>query len=70
MKCLYCNGAMERSKSTYTINRKDYHLFLQDIPVYICSQCGEKYFGEEEVEAIQNLMKTLESEVGKVRAIG
>jgi len=61
---------MERSKSTYTINRKDYHLFLQDIPVYICSQCGEKYFGEEEVEAIQNLMKTLESEVGKVRAIG
>lgn len=70
MKCLYCNGEMEKSKSTYTINRKDYHLFLQHIPVYICSQCGEKYFGEEEVEAIQNLMRTLESEVGKVRAVG
>jgi len=70
MKCLYCNGEMERSESSYTINRQDYHLFLQHIPVYICRQCGEKYFGEEEVEAIQNLIKSLESEVAKVRAVG
>ncbi len=70
MKCLYCNGEMEKSDSTYTINRKGYHLFLQHIPAYICSKCGEKYFGEEEIGAIQNLMRTLESEVSKLQAVG
>ena len=70
MKCLYCNGEMKRSSSSYTVNRKDFHLFVQNIPVYICTQCGEKYFGEEEVEAIQDMAKTLESKVEKVRAAG
>lgn len=70
MKCLYCNGEMERSSSNYTINRKDFHLFVQNIPVHICTQCGEKYFGEQEVEAIQDITNTLESKVEKVRAAG
>jgi len=42
---------MERSMSTYTVDREGYHLFVKEIPAYICTQCGEKYFGEEEVEA-------------------
>ena len=70
MNCLYCDGEMERSSSNYTVNRKDFHLFVQNIPVYVCTQCGEKYFGEEEVEAIQDMAKTLESKVEKVRAAG
>lgn len=70
MKCLYCNGEMEKSYSNYTINRKDFHLFVQNIPAYVCGQCGEKYFGEEEVEAIQDMALTLELNVEKVRAAG
>jgi hypothetical protein len=31
---------------------------------------SEEYFGEEEVEAIQDMAKTLESKVEKVRAAG
>jgi len=50
MKCLSCNGDMERKLSTYTINQKGFHLFLQEIPAYVCSQCGEKGYDEEEVE--------------------
>jgi YgiT-type zinc finger domain-containing protein len=61
---------MEKSYSNYTINRKDFHLFVQNIPAYVCSQCGEKYFGEEEVEAIQDMAMTLELNVEKVRAAG
>ena len=70
MKCLYCNGEMERRSSNYTINRKDFHLFVQNIPVHICTRCSEKYFGEQEVEAIQDMAKTLELNVEKVRAAG
>ncbi|MEW6326525.1 MAG: YgiT-type zinc finger protein [Thermodesulfobacteriota bacterium] len=52
MKCLYCGGEMEKISSTYTVDRKGYHLFLGHIPAYVCSRCGEKYFGEEEIDAI------------------
>jgi len=67
MKCLYCSGEMERELSTYTIDRKRYHLFLEEIPTYVCSRCGEKGYDEEEVEAIQNMIKKLEEEIEKVR---
>ena len=67
MKCLYCGGKMERSRSSYTVNRKGYHLFIEEVPVYICAQCGEKYYEEEQVEAIQRLIRKVEAEIDKVR---
>jgi YgiT-type zinc finger domain-containing protein len=50
-------------KVAYTVDRKGYHLFIEKIPAYVCSQCGEKYFEEKEVEAIQNMIKALEEKL-------
>lgn len=66
MKCLLCKGEMEKSQVTYTIDRKGYHLFLEKIPAYVCSQCGEKYFEEKEIDAIQNMIKALEDRLAEV----
>ncbi|OGL42862.1 MAG: hypothetical protein A2W05_02300 [Candidatus Schekmanbacteria bacterium RBG_16_38_10] len=68
MKCLYCDGQMERKLSTYTINRKGFHLYLEEIPAYVCTRCGEKAYDEDEVESIQNMIKKLEEDISKVRA--
>jgi len=70
MKCLYCGGEMERSLSTYTVDRKGYHLFIKEIPAYVCTRCGEKYFDEEEVEAIQKLIQKVEVGIKEVRTAG
>jgi len=59
---------MERSMSTYTVDRKGYHLFIKEIPAYICTQCGEKYFDEEEVEAIQKLIQKVEAGIKEAQA--
>ena len=56
MECLYCKGKMQRDKTTYPINRKGYHLLIEDVPAFVCRQCGEPYFEEKEVDAIQNLI--------------
>lgn len=69
MKCLYCNGMMEKRDSSYTVNRKGYLLFMEKIPAYVCSQCGEKHFEEQEVDAIQNMIKDLETDLKKVQAV-
>ena len=67
MKCLYCGGEMERSRSSYSVHRKGYHLFIEDVPVYLCTQCGEEYYEEEQVEAIQTLIRKVEAEIEKLR---
>jgi len=52
MKCMYCGGEMEWTRSTYTIDRDGHHLFIKDVAAYICSQCGEKHFQESEVAEV------------------
>jgi YgiT-type zinc finger domain-containing protein len=58
---------MERGRTTYTFNKSGYHLVLDDIPAWICTQCGEPYFEGQEVDAIQDVLKGLEVHVSKMR---
>lgn len=69
MKCLYCGGKMKKTKLGYTIDRKDYHLYLEEVPAYICTKCKEKLFEESEVEAIQKLIRHLESDVRQLQMV-
>jgi len=66
MNCLSCKGEMEKSAVSYTIDRNGYHLFIEKIPAYVCTQCGERYFEEKEAEAIQNMIKALEEKLKDV----
>ncbi len=36
------------------------------IPAWICSQCGEVYFQEAEVDSIQEALKTLDEKTAKL----
>jgi len=51
---------MEKKEVAYTVNRKGYHLFIKEVPAYVCKQCGEKYFEERDVAAIQKMLEKLE----------
>ncbi len=66
MKCIYCQGPMERKTAPFQINRKDYHLVLSSIPAWVCSQCGEVYFEEAEAEAIQEVLQDLDKRTGRL----
>lgn len=68
MKCLLCKGEMEKTSVSYTVDRKGYHLFIEKIPAYVCSQCGERYFEEKETKAIQSMIKALEEKLQGVLA--
>jgi len=54
---------MVRGKTTYTLNRRGYHLLIDEVPAWVCGQCGEVYFEGDEVDAIQDLVKTLDSKI-------
>jgi len=57
---------MVRGKTSYALNRHRYHLLIDEVPAWICQQCGEAYFEGEEVDAIQDLTRTLDSKIVKV----
>jgi YgiT-type zinc finger domain-containing protein len=62
MKCVHCNGEMKRSTAPFHVDRHGYHLVLDTVPAWICGQCGESYFEEREVEAIQGTITALDQQ--------
>ena len=66
MKCMYCQGEMERGTAPFHIDRKGYHLVLDKIPAWVCSQCGEVYFDETEVDSIQAMLRAVDEQMEKI----
>jgi len=60
MKCLHCRGEMKKGSMPFHIDRKGCHLALDKVPAWVCSQCGEPYFEAAEVDAIQDLIRSVE----------
>jgi len=62
---MYCKGNMVYKTAPFQINRKGYHLMLDAVPAWVCTQCGEVYFEENEVDTIQDVLKTLDEQTEK-----
>lgn len=60
MKCIHCQGHMKKGTVPFQIDRKGCHLMLESVPAWVCDQCGEAYFEENEVDAIQDMIKSIE----------
>jgi YgiT-type zinc finger domain-containing protein len=57
---------MERSTAPFHIDRKGYHLLLDAVPAWVCSQCGEAYFEESEVDAIQAVIRSVDEQTERL----
>lgn len=57
---------MERGAAPFHIDRKGYHLLVDAVPAWVCSQCGEVYFEEDEVDAIQEVVMSLDKRAEKL----
>ncbi|MFZ2302664.1 MAG: type II toxin-antitoxin system MqsA family antitoxin [Gallionella sp.] len=60
MKCLHCQGEMKKGTTPFHVDRKGCHLTLDKVPAWVCSQCGEPYFEATQVDAIQDLIQSVE----------
>ena len=63
MRCFHCQGEMKRATTTFHVDRKGCHLMLDAVPAWVCQQCGESLFEEREVDAIQELARSIEEKV-------
>ncbi len=63
MKCMYCQGQMERSSAPFHIDRKGVHVSFDSVPAWVCKQCGEPYFERAEVDSIQAILRVIDERV-------
>jgi len=66
MECLYCKGTLLKARTSYTASRKGYHLILDDVPAWVCEQCGEPLFEEKTVDAIQDVLREVDARLEAV----
>lgn len=69
MKCMHCRGTMEKSVAPFHIHRKGFHLTLDEVPAWVCRQCGEPYFEGNAVDFIQEIIQTLEDRTSRLTVI-
>ena len=68
MKCMHCQGKMKKGAAPFDIDRNGYHLRLDRIPAWVCTQCGEPYFEEDAVTSIQRLIQSVDKQAGRLLA--
>jgi YgiT-type zinc finger domain len=66
---MYCQAEMKRGTVPFHIDRKGIHVSLDEIPAWVCPQCGETYFEEKEVDSMQALVKAVEEQMRKFTKI-
>jgi YgiT-type zinc finger domain-containing protein len=44
MKCMHCQRTMAKGTAPFHIDKKGYHFTLDEVPTWVCQQCGEVYF--------------------------
>lgn len=59
MKCFECGGQIFKQKTALVLYRRDKSpIFFEDVPVGVCSQCGEKYLSGSVSEKISEYLAT------------
>jgi YgiT-type zinc finger domain-containing protein len=67
MKCFHCQAELKRGRATFSDSRKGYILALQDIPAWVCPQCGEPLFDADAVRRIQDVLRAIDEHVERLR---
>ena len=62
MECIHCKGELIRGTAPFSTDRNGYHITWKAIPAWVCSQCGDALFEENEVDHIQKALEQVDNE--------
>ena len=69
MRCSHCQAKLKRGTAAFTDSRNGYVIVLQDIPAWVCTQCGEPMFDADAVSGIQDLLRAVDERIKKLRDV-
>jgi len=53
---------MVKANAPFSADRDGYHISWESIPAWVCTQCGEALFEENEVDHIQKALQQIDHE--------
>ena len=53
---------MQKGTAPYHVDRQGVHIIFDEVIAWLCPQCGEAYFEEKEVDAIQQVIKAVQKQ--------
>lgn len=59
MRCLSCQGAVQKGTAPVRVDRDGYRLAWEQVPAWVCSRCGMSYFEPTEVETVRKAVRAL-----------
>ena len=62
MKCMHCQGELEKGTAPLTVDREGLHVHWDALPAWVCNQCGEPTFEKAEVERVQRTLAAIDRE--------
>lgn len=65
-ECGVCKGKLKKQLLTYSQYLDGQFIIVENVPAWVCEQCGERFYDPEIVEKLQNLVW---SQVKPVRTI-
>ncbi|VAX04883.1 hypothetical protein MNBD_GAMMA19-142 [hydrothermal vent metagenome] len=68
MECFHCKGKMVKGHAPFSADRDGYHISWEAIPAWVCTQCGEALFEENEVNHPQTALQQIDQETKAIKS--
>ena len=65
MKCMHCGSELVRGTVPFHVDRRGVHVTVDEVPAWVCQQCGEYMLEASEVDYVQNIVRAVENEAAK-----
>lgn len=56
-QCEYCSGEVREGLIRAKFNFKDETVFIDNVPAWVCSKCGEQYFDAPVYKKLEDIAK-------------
>jgi YgiT-type zinc finger domain-containing protein len=67
--CHFCGGKVIAQQIDVMRHWKDRYILIENVPAHVCTQCGERYYDAAVAEAMDQIMRASETELGVKREI-
>ena len=67
--CHFCGGQVTAQNLDVMRQWKGRYILIEKVPAHVCTQCGERYYDAGVAEAMDEIMRASESELGTKREI-
>jgi hypothetical protein len=59
MRCLRCQGPIERGTAPVCLEGQGYRMAWEQVPAWVCTRCELAYFEPEEVETVREALRAM-----------